>query len=510
MTDPDLEPLRKSYCPPIDDSVFYALASDYHGPELIDLLDNLRASALEEQNTAFDPSGTGGSIQQDANLAAFSPTAEGSYTSNGLTSLTSDLGDLRLQEDGTNIDQLKPEEQVERLHALFPTLSLDRIREACSSFSSTDQAIEELLNLSFLADEGEAIGNQELPKGIEWFAEEFRSPQHKSRRRGKNSQRGVSLDGFHTKEPPAPKNVWNNVVNDVEFICSKTTLQPEVVRSIHHANGANLPLTIRSLAEKEGSKWNKLSKVDDILEQQIAEIKPLFRSVSEAQIYGLLKLTRNMPSAVHELLMAMTVDEREGGRNLTRLVHCKSLSFESDDKSLAPRQPAKWTTVRHGSRRQNAASVDLAVGERFQQAHQAYKKSKSNPLYGAAATYYSELGHEQLKRAKEATAAAADALADTQSGATTLDLHGIDVPNAVRIAQYKTQQWWDGLGDAKYAPGGGGPVREGYRIITGVGAHSKNRTLQIGPAVTKKLASEGWRVEVLHGEILITGKRRRR
>ncbi|RMZ91296.1 hypothetical protein DV736_g1454, partial [Chaetothyriales sp. CBS 134916] len=516
MSDPDIESLRKFYCPPIDDAVFYALATDYHGSDLLDLLDKLRASALEEENTAFDPSGTGGAIQQDSDLAERSrTTAEDTSTSIGLTSLTSDLGDLRLQDGGTNINQLEPEEQVKLLHGLFPSLSLNRIRNVCSTFPSSDQAIEELLNLSFLADEGDVIGNQELPKGVDWFAEEFRAPLQKGRRRRKDDNRDSSLDGSparSTTGSPAPQNVWNAVASDVEFICSKTTLQPQTVRSTYHANGASLPSTIRSFADKEGTKWSKLAKVDEIIEQQIAEIMPLFRNVSEAQIFGLLRLTRYMPSAVHELLTVMTApgrEERELSQNVTDMMQYATPSLTSNEQPLAPRHDEMWTTARHNRPRQNAATRDAIVDQAFDQAALAYKKSKSNHLYGGAVAYYSEVGYEQLKKAKAVSVAEANMLADAQSSATALDLHGIDVQNAVRIAQYKTQQWWDCLGDAKYAPGGGGPVRAGFRIITGVGTHSKNRTPQIGPAVTKKLVNEGWKIEVLHGEILITGRKRR-
>ncbi|RMZ80912.1 hypothetical protein DV737_g2768, partial [Chaetothyriales sp. CBS 132003] len=427
---------RKAYCPPIDDAVFYALASDYHGSDLIDILDKLKASALEEENTAFDPSGTGGAIQQLPDLAGWPLTAaEDTSTSNDLTNLTSDLGDLRLQEDGTNISQLEPEERVELLLGLFPSLSFSRIRNVCSTFTSSDQAIEELLNLSFLADEADALGNQELPKGIDCYAEDFRAPRQKGRRRRKNDKRDSSLDG-------SPASTF---------------------------------------ADKEGTKWNKLDKVDEILEQQIAEIKPLFPNVSDARIFGLLRLTRYMPSAVHELLTVMTAlgrDERELTQDVTDMIQYAPLTLASNEQPLAALHDEKWTKIRHRSPRQNAATRDAAVDQAFEQASQAYKKSKSNHLYGGAAAYYSQLGHEQLKKAKAVSVAEANTIADTQSTATSLDLHGINVQNAVRIAQYKTQQWWDGLGDTKYAPGGGGPTRAGYRIITGVGTHKQFRVLR--------------------------------
>jgi hypothetical protein len=91
-----------------------------------------------------------------------------------------------------------------------------------------------------------------------------------------------------------------------------------------------------------------------------------------------------------------------------------------------------------------------------------------------------------------------------------LDLHGVSVADATRIARNRTGAWWDGLGDAKYAPGGGGPARSGFRIVTGIGSHSKNHAPRIGPAVTKMLVKEGWKVEVGHGELVVVGRVRKK
>jgi hypothetical protein len=39
-----------------------------------------------------------------------------------------------------------------------------------------------------------------------------------------------------------------------------------------------------------------------------------------------------------------------------------------------------------------------------------------------------------------------------------------------------------------------------------VGKHSKDGALRIGPAVSKMLMREGWKTEVLAGEIIVRGK----
>lgn len=146
----------------------------------------------------------------------------------------------------------------------------------------------------------------------------------------------------------------------------------------------------------------------------------------------------------------------------------------------------------------------------FEKASAAYRRGKSDRLMGGAASYYAIIGRDHVDRAKRETAAAAEALVDSQSTKTVLDLHGVSVQHAVRIATSRVENWWESLGDSKYRTGGGAARREGYRIITGLGRHSKNGMARLGPAVARTLAKEGWRVEVGEGVLVVTGMVRHR
>lgn len=125
---------------------------------------------------------------------------------------------------------------------------------------------------------------------------------------------------------------------------------------------------------------------------------------------------------------------------------------------------------------------------------------------GGAAAYYSVVGREHLERAKRDAAAASDALVDAQSTADMLDLHGVSVQDAVRIASDRVAEWWEALGETKYIRRDGAVT---YRIITGVGRHSHDGTSRLGPAVFRRLVSDGWRVEVGEGAFTVTGVARR-
>jgi hypothetical protein len=137
------------------------------------------------------------------------------------------------------------------------------------------------------------------------------------------------------------------------------------------------------------------------------------------------------------------------------------------------------------------------------------RKANSDNLLSGAAAYYSQLGRDAHASLLSASAAEADTLVESQSSPTRLDLHGVSVKDAVRIASVNVRRWWEGLGESRVRAGGGkNGVGEGYRIITGLGRHSEGRRARLGPAVCRKLVEEGWKVEVWSGSLTIMGRRK--
>ncbi|ETI27722.1 hypothetical protein G647_00171 [Cladophialophora carrionii CBS 160.54] len=515
----ELEALRATYCPPLDEALFHAIASDYTLPQnkgaLVAVLDDLAVGALEQEDTEFDPSGTDATTQvrDTTNTSRSSP--EESF-SNGVTSITTCPSEPRSSDAdslGHGLHNSSEGQKTTWLENMFPGIPRRELTSILASHDgSLDKATDELLNLSFLK-QGYEEETEELPapKGVDGFAAEMQSSR-KSRKRRKprtnDSSRGSSASSSLHKSEHTPVNVWSTMSEDVEFICSRTKLHPQTVRSEYHLNGARLSSTIRALAAKEAAEHNRVSDTNHILDLQIAEFQHRYEHVPVSQLCGLLSLARNIPSAAQELLEAMTVvDDTTKPGKLYDVAQYTPIDLKENQPFETP-SGSKWTSVT-AQPRASAASQRIGAGQKFGQASAAYKKSKSNPLFGGAAAYYAEVAHEQLKAAKEAHAAEADALVSNQSSANVLDLHGVSVQDAVRIASAKTQSWWDGLGDAKYATGGGGPARAGYRIVTGLGTHSKNQAPRIGPAVSKMLIREGWKVEIGHGELIVTGKARR-
>lgn len=183
-------------------------------------------------------------------------------------------------------------------------------------------------------------------------------------------------------------------------------------------------------------------------------------------------------------------------------------NLSSEEETSAPASPASTMHIDKIQAKNRAIAHGLAGQAAFAQASAAVKRGRSDRLINAAAVVYAEKGHEHRARQRELESAAASAHVAQQSTHNTTDLHGVRVHDAVQIARERTLRWWDGLGDAKFL-GDGGPAKAGFRIVTGIGRHSKDGAPKIGPAVWKALVNEGWKASVESGEILVTGRKRR-
>ncbi|KAK5056521.1 hypothetical protein LTR84_012052 [Exophiala bonariae] len=521
-TKPDVSlALRTTYCPPLDEALFYAITSEYELPQdreaITAILESLKAGALEQDAADFDPSGTGGPSQQK-DYTDTSRSGPEDAASTGVTSITTGISELLGNGSDTfghDLNDASIEAKTAWLNNVFPDIPKQELLAILESHGGfLDKATDELLNLSFLK-QGNGDHLDEIPvlKGIDGFAEGIngsRKSRKRRRQRTTDSSRASSASSYLPEEETNSQNVWSTMSEDVQFICSRTHLQPQPVRSIYHSNRAHLGRTIRSLAMKESATYKPDIDEEALVELQIAEFNTDFETVPKELLYGLLSLARNIPSAARELLEAMmSVDRQRERSDLTLSPQYVPIKLEDDgpQRSKSP-SASTWSAIKPNARG-SAAIHQAAASHNFSQASAAYKKGKSDRLMGGAAAYYAQVGHERMRAAKEIYAAEADTHVARQSSATTLDLHGVSVADAVRIANDRTQGWWDSLGDAKYASGGGGPMRAGFKIVTGVGTHSKNHAPRIGPAVSKMLIREGWKVEIGHGELIVTGRLRR-
>ncbi|KAL2001916.1 hypothetical protein VTN02DRAFT_1011 [Thermoascus thermophilus] len=552
------EDLEKLYCPPLDSALLTAIVFDYdladrdQVRQLRETLDALKASALEQEDLPFDPSGTSGLADTAGAFDTDGIPSEPSTSQNDtwrsretdMTSLESDLSSLGIDQKGFQRSVSRStsngaaglvvgangslglsgsglDEKTVYLSEMFPSVDIFTIKHTLKKCDEdVDRSMDVLLNLAFFQDQGPSDDGTKvsIPKGIDGFAEQPNGGSGK--RKGKNRKnktrellrQSECNSSYSSQEDVAAVNKWDASKKDVEFIYSRTSsvLQREVVASAYHSNGASLPATIRSLATSYAPKDERQIFDHPVMAAQVAELGQEFSTTPNTTLAGLLNITRNSISAANELAAAML--RQPSSTPLSELIKITTTPPIVDTEVDKPQSPKPSTRVvrEYGSAREAASSHLMAGAEAFSKASAAYRRGKSDKLMGGAAAYYSAIGRDHIEKAKREVAAAADALVDSQSTSDLLDLHGVSVQDAVRIASQRVSQWWESLGDAKYRPGGGGPARRGYRIVTGVGRHSHDGTSRIGPAVAKMLAREGWRVEVGEGVLTVTGMVRRR
>lgn len=146
-------------------------------------------------------------------------------------------------------------------------------------------------------------------------------------------------------------------------------------------------------------------------------------------------------------------------------------------------------------------SSDLAEmrNHSFQASGAAYRKGG---LYRSAAAVHSERGRDLTDHLHQARGSEAAHYVDQRSRPDQIDLHGVTVKDGVSIALDRVWIWWQSLGEERARR-----ARDGFTIVTGLGRHSAGGVSQLRISVFKALVADGWRVTVLTGQYLVTGRK---
>ncbi|KAL5114322.1 hypothetical protein ACEQ8H_007797 [Pleosporales sp. CAS-2024a] len=527
--DDHLRILEEEYCPPLDPALVAAILFDYAGqPDAIGqaraTLDTFKDSAVAEQLTDLDASGSADADSNADTWATQTTLTDHSHVSADFAALSID-GRSASGSDGApdagywkDAGQYTTPKKEDILADTFPTLRPELIAYTLrKAGNDLDKATDELLNHVYFED-SRASPTEEgaVAKGIDAFSEDYHVPQRSKKGKNKKRQK-LALDSLRPadtsdSEPLSPAtNHWTNTSRDVGYITSRTTLAHKAVASIYHANGASLSATILAIVRKELQAHKKDAQPDAALVQDALALNEAFPNLDLEFALALVRLADASVAQAHDLAKALSdgvpASETRARGGIQLDLRYAPVSLE-EEASTMPRLPVLAPAARpHGS-----ASLARARGDAFQQASAAYRKGKSTPLMRQAAGYYAQEGRDYNANLKAMSQVEADQLVVGQSGSTYLDLHGVTVANATRIAKQRTQAWWDGLGERRIREWGNarGGVGEGYRIVTGLGRHSEGGRGKLTPAVLKTLISDGWKVEVGTGELLVTGHSRRK
>lgn len=537
-----LKELKQEYCPPLDSSLFTAVALDYNLDndsqvqvlrETLDVLrlgtyqqDDIDASAQEEQRELLSLEGSLANL--DTELSSLSLGGSSKDTPSSRTSF---------QHSSSSVDngfvESNFEYKLENLIAIFPSVPRFRVAHTLRTCDEDfDRSMDTLLNIVFFTDDGvlsEGEEKVEIPRGVDGFFDPLGERTNKSCRSGKGKRRKRTKrlsqlpDTYPTDQGV---NRWTAGLQDVDFIVSRTKLAHSVVLSTYHRNSSSLSTTIYALAKREAQVNGSELLCDSVTQTQISELRQEFSgsAVTDETLAGLLGICRNSISAASELAQEML--HCPSPTELEQLIARRPalLDLEEDEAKAANNQDSPWKTA---SRRKptstspghipsdfrtylSAAQQHCDTGSTaYSKASTASRRGKSDRLMSAAAGYYATVGRDEFVRAKKNAGLAADALVESQSiPGSLLDLHGTTVSDATRIAKNHVEDWWEGLGESRYS--GGSKYREaingGFLIVTGVGRHSKDGTSRLGPAVAKALVNNGWKVELMSGSMTVKGR----
>ena len=526
--------LQKDCCPPLDSSLFYAIVSDYdttNEASLADLrtiLEALKESATLEETAQFDPSGStgpqdGGESQSSSERAKswhadFASTSE--YTEE--TDLSELSRALDMAHMGNEVskggeymigdmdyEKLCAEDKSHELIMMFPSVrKYDIVYTLQKAGNSFNRALEELLNVASLEEEGEQSGKNLLPRGAEGFSAPAVAKRGR-KRKGKKTQlhrRASStpapLEEKTVNSSPSPSSRWDHAKEQINFVATRTHVPPATITSLYHKNGASLPATIATICQSSNISNPYLSYASpSILTPQAAELAIDFPSLRPQQASALVRLTYPSTASAHELARSLV-----------------SSGPASQDSQIVPQYlPRPPSPISASSSPLIPSTRNLPVGATsalaatrstaFSQASSAYRLSKSKPLMAGAAAFYSSVGRDASAALRQRETAEADALVTAQSRIGEVDLHGVSVKESVRIARERVEMWWEKEG-REWAREG--KVRSGgLRVITGKGQHSEGGKGRLGPAVGAMLIKEGWKVEIGQGVIDVSGKVRR-
>ncbi|KAM3419471.1 hypothetical protein BST61_g5397 [Cercospora zeina] len=541
--------LEAAYCPPLDPALLSAILSDYDVDDESQLaeaklaLDQLKESALLEEQQGFDASGTGGvggdilptnraeSCPGDTNTTASRET--------DLTSLSAGYQSLDLGNDAADEKDLLANsdvaEELENLDEATKIQLLENIIDGRLSRYTVQYtlrkchgrwhtALEELLSQIYLRDAEDSDSGTKLPaKGVDAFFEEDavrrsrkgKGKAHKRTLQASQERLSITRPSSSDESTANNFNAWQGSSRDIEFIASRTGRPTSVVATLYYKSGASRPKTIAAVLKTHLSEGVAALSEDPIKAATAHDLGQDYPSVAKDYIAALIDLSYPSTGAARELAEALTTKPtRQGGIEIIPAYVPPNIGTEAASRVHHSKTLQRITggVLEPGSveARDRATTYAAARNAALAQAYAAHRKAKSDRLMGGVAAYYGQLSRDYYALSSGANAVAANQLAASQSDSTQLDLHGIDVVNAVRIAQDKVGQWWEGLGEARANGRIGASERQsGYRIVVGLGRHSEGGRSKLGPAVRKMLTAQGWKHEMNGAVITVRGRMQR-
>ncbi|KAF2009681.1 hypothetical protein BU24DRAFT_80841 [Aaosphaeria arxii CBS 175.79] len=532
--DSDLEALEREFSPPVDSTLVYAIYDDYAGqPDGLEkarvALRALRDSAVEEQLSGeFDPSGSsgggagvlrGGSGEEVVNGVSALSLGSESRSGSGSGCSTDDVGSSDSGGSGSSaagggyfaqVGKLDTPTKELLLAETFPGLRFELVCFTLKKCGNDfERATDELLNQVYFEDSRAAV-----PKGIDGY-DERHVALTKRKGRNRRKQNRSLMNSIDTNSSSAASdgtlspttNRWEEGNRDVGSIAKWTKLPVATASSIYHKNGASLVATIDALLDQDAES-RKGEEPDAGLVGKAVDLTAKYPTVNYEQAISIIRITAPSLVSADEVAKSLSFTNRLSRGQLDVLPVYSPVRLPDEDSDPEPSSKTPLPSLDPSATPHTTQSLHAARNTAFTQASSAYRKGKSDRNMRGVAGYYAQIGRDLNANFKAATEIDADALVASQSRPGRLDLHGVTVQSARRIAKTEVNLWWDGLGEARIPGGGRRGVGDGFTVVTGLGRHSEGGKGKLGPAVARALVKEGWKVEVNGGELIVLGKQR--
>ncbi|KAI0602162.1 hypothetical protein F4775DRAFT_305533 [Biscogniauxia sp. FL1348] len=549
-----MDPVKKltdELCSLLDEATILSITSDYNLKDAEEfaaarqVLLTISKDVEAEEATGFNPSGIGA----DNYLVGSNRSSQGAgrrsgrtESNDGLTvttesSRSESFVSARSSQTSSPVnpgiihvdvfDGLSDEEKESQLVSMFVSLKPIDIKltlQKCKGDASL--AIDELLNLQWLEQTGQR------PKGVNGFFVSDDDTAPSKKKKGKKKKAKIAKVATSPLRSPdddvalETKNKQETDLENVTFLCDRLSMSVSEAREIYQRNNDSLGAAIIEMINnyialgiqppnsedlprvKEQAKrtpWIPREYINPVFEicpsqQSAFDVIDVLAGYIERPAYVKYNISYNLtaPDLEIDTIEPIPISSAPKSRQPAKLVI---------RPSAAPLQPQAWSPrlATLESATAAAASLSAAKDHSYSVASSAFKRGRSDPLFRHAAAYYVERGRAQAASHREAARAEAGLRVDAQSAHTpdAIDLHGVTVRDGVDIALDRVRRWWDGLAAQE-------PYRTrdrgGFTVITGLGRHSVDGRSRLRVNVFKALVADGWKVQVLTGSYLVTGR----
>lgn len=399
----------------------------------------------------------------------------------------------------STLDEPEEKEKRKALMEMFPSLKAFDIIHALQKYNGNiESAVDELMTQTFLEETGDRY------RSIDGFASSGLS-SHRKKRKKKKERNELSSQILLLTQSPAVEDSSDAGSRKIEFLMERVQLPVSEISKLLHESGGSLAQTISRAIQRQYEIGSSVQNVDTSHANAL-KLHKSFPSLSVAQLESLCQITNQNLNHVHDLIEVLTSASKFKIKNsrppVSRTIplNISSTDFSSPTIKSKPTPLPSNSLSEHQIVAKNISSLLDSRNEALSKASAAYRRANSDHLMSAVSSYYAEEARNCSVRIMNAQSNAADLLVASQTSKSHVDLHGLDVKNAVRIVREKVTTWWHELNEIRIQH-----LKCEYRIITGAGTHSKEGYSKIKSAVAKMLVREGWKIEVGTSEILVTG-----